>query len=90
MWRLTWESPHKTGDVFPSYDVRILGHCFTSRNIGTLIHAFSPEDGDGLIDIWAGKNPAEIWIPSGVEFYLVNYSIKVHVEIYNASDVYRE
>ena len=88
IWRLTWESPYETGDAYLSYDVRVLGHCFTARNMGTEIHAFDPNPGkNGLLDIWAGRAPAEIWIPSNTEFYIHNESIQVHVESYKITDI---
>lgn len=72
IWKLTWRSPYQAGEIFPAYDVRVLGHCFTTREMGTR----------GLSDVHAGTVPAEIWIPSNTEFYLANDRIKVRIEAF--------
>jgi len=82
IWKLTWKEPPR-GRNFPSYDVRVLGLCYTSRDKGTQIHGLSAKPTeDGVVDIWAGEASAEIWIPSGIEFCLHNESIKVRVDSY--------
>jgi len=81
IWKLTWKSPYQHGEIVPAYQVRVLGHCFTTREMGTRINAFSSKRHDGLLDVNAGKT-AEIWIPSGTEFYLANDRIQVNVEVY--------
>jgi hypothetical protein len=82
IWKLTWDEPER-GRNFPSYDVRVLGLCYTSKDKGTQIHAYSSNPGEeGLVDIWAGDASAEIWIPGGVEFYPHNKSIVVRVDVY--------
>jgi len=81
IWKLTWDEPER-GRNF-SYDVRVLGLCYTSRDKGTQIHAFSANPSEeGLVDIWAGDASAEIWIPGGVEFYPHDESIEVRVDVY--------
>jgi hypothetical protein len=80
IWKLSWTSPQR-GRNFPSYDVRVYGLCYTSKDKGTPIHAFSSNPlEDGLVDIWAGDVPAEIWIPSGIAFCIHNDGIRVRVE----------
>ena len=84
IWKLTWKSPYKPGDMFPAYDVRVLGQCFTTRELRTQIIAFSSEPGeDGLLDVFASSStPAEIWVPGNMEFYPANEFIHVHVEAF--------
>jgi len=83
IWKLTWKSPYKSGDIHLAYDVRVLGYCFTTREMGTRINAFSSKArGDGLLDVFAGNTPAEIWVPSNTEFYLANDRIQVSIEAF--------
>jgi hypothetical protein len=83
IWKLTWKSPYQAGEICPAYDVRVLGHCFTTREMGTRINTFSSKPGDkGLLDVNAGTVPAEIWIPSNTEFYLGNDRIQVSIEAF--------
>ena len=83
IWKLTWESPYKPGDVTPAYDVRVLGKAYTSRNKGTALHAHTSKGGYGLLNIHAERAPAGIWINENTEFYLANDLIKVTVETYS-------
>jgi hypothetical protein len=83
IWKLTWKSPYQAGEICPAYDVRVLGHCFTTREMGTRINTFSSKPGDkGLLDVNAGTVPAEIWIPSNTEFYLGTDRIQVSIEAF--------
>ena len=82
-WRLTWESPYEPGDISPAYDVRVLGNCYTSSGASTLINAHDDNPGkNGMLNINATNEPAEIWVPSGTEFYIANDFVKVRVEAY--------
>ena len=35
-----------------------------------------------MVNIHAANTGAEIWIPTGTEFYLANDRIKVNIEVY--------
>lgn len=83
IWKLTWKSPYQAGEIFPAYDVRVLGRCFTTRERGTQIGAHNFKSGGyGMVNIHAANTGAEIWIPTGTEFYLANDRIKVNIEVY--------
>ena len=83
IWKLTWKSPYQAGEISPAYDVRVLGRCFTTRERGTQIGAHNFKSGGyGMVNIHATNTGAEIWIPSGTEFYLANDRIKVNIEVY--------
>jgi len=81
IWKLTWKWPYSKEEIVPAYNVRVLGHCFTTREMGTRINAFSPGK-KGLLDVNAGAVPAEIWIPGNTEFYLANDRIQVSIEVF--------
>ena len=86
VWKLTWKSPYQAGEIRPAYDVRVLGHCFTTREMGTRLNAFSYKPGEeGLLDLNARKTAAEIWLPNGTEFYLANDRIQVNIEAYKST-----
>jgi len=88
IWKLTWKSPYKGGDIHPAYDVRILGKAYTSKDRSTIINAFSHKTGsNGLLDIQAGKNTATIWIAENTEFYIANKFIEVSVEKHNLNTI---
>ena len=83
LWKLTWKSPYQAGEIVPAYQVRVLGRCFTTRERGTQIGAHNFKSGGyGMVNINATNTGAEIWIPSGTEFYLANDRIKVNIEVY--------
>lgn len=82
IWKLSWNSPYKQGEISPAYDVRVLGQCFTTREMGTRINSFSSRPDERLLDVHAGTVSAEIWISSNTEFYLANECIQVSIEAY--------
>jgi len=80
--KLTWRSSYQAGEIFPAYDVRVLGRCFTKRE-GTQIGAHNFKSGGyGMVNIHATNTGAEIWIPGGTEFELANNRLKVNIEVY--------
>jgi hypothetical protein len=88
IWKLTWKSPYKAWEVHPAYDVRVMGSCLTSMDLGTWIGAYSSQPGErGLVDISAGIAPAEIWIPWETQFSIANDLILVKVESYNKAEM---
>jgi hypothetical protein len=90
IWKLTWKSPYMAGDIHPAYDVRVLGSCLTSKDLGTWVSVFSSKPGESsFMDINAGIAPAEIWIPGGTEFYLANDLIHINVESYNKAKIFK-
>jgi hypothetical protein len=83
-WKLIWNSPYKSGDVTPSYDVRIkAGSALIGEKGATQVTAFSTKN-DGLLDISATKLKSIIWLDAGTKFEIANDLLKIKVDVYKS------
>jgi hypothetical protein len=82
IWKLSWVSPYESGEIFPAYDVRVLGEVYTSIDRYTRIDHYS-RDSERMMNIHAQLHgPATIWINEKTEFYIANKRINIQVETY--------
>ena len=86
-WCLRWHSPYRSGDICPSYDVRVFngGTRFGPR--GELqAQPFAPGvSTPAPLDVSETKGEATIWLAAGTRFSTANDLLKIEVRAFSRS-----
>lgn len=83
-WLLRWHSPYHSGDICPSYDVRVFNGGAGIGLRGELqARPFAPgaKTADPL-DLSATKGEVTIWLQSGTRFSTANDLLEIEVHIF--------
>jgi hypothetical protein len=82
IWKLTWRSPYKAGEITPGYDVRIIeGQARIGREGELIARAFDSEPGNaGFLDLQApAGETAVIWLEAGTRFQTANDRVALRI-----------
>jgi hypothetical protein len=87
MWRLSWRSPYKPGEIHPIYDIRVVDGQVRLGAPGAIwaeAYDIRPRK-MGLLDLQAASSNATAQLDSGTRFALANDSVVVRVEAFTQS-----